>query len=192
MMIQWSRHKLSMLPDGESDEEEQSCMVATYKQMVHLIMSRLAPISQLSVIYHATSPSHPNCNLLTVPYCSLQVVQLGEHNLVERLISTIPDEQWWTFRKRWDWDLFAMHNTLWKWEIASLDRVCEEGMGGRRVKWIFMDVWDQALQRPDVHTKPGMDCLHCEFFLSLWMLGLLGLMIVGQGIYPGYSSCGQT
>ncbi|KIJ92261.1 hypothetical protein K443DRAFT_440431 [Laccaria amethystina LaAM-08-1] len=152
----WSRHELSMLPDGESDEEEQSRVVATYKQMINLIMSRLSPIPQLSVIYRATSPGHPNCNLLTVPYRSLQAAQLGERNLVERLISTMPDEQWRTFRKRWDWDLFAVHNALWEREIASR----EEGMGGGGVKWIFMDVWDQALQRPDAHTEPGTDCLH--------------------------------
>jgi hypothetical protein len=183
MTIQWSRHELSMLPDGESDEEEQSRVVATYEQMVrllapslppylhcsqiNLIMSRLSPIPQLSVIYRATSPGHPNCNLLTVPYGSLQAAQLGERNLVERLISTMPDEQWRTFRKRWDWDLFAVHNALWEREIASR----KEGRGGGGVKWIFMDVWDQALQRPDAHTEPGTDCLHCEFFsffLDVW------------------------
>ena len=53
-----------------------------------------------------------------------------------------------------------------------------------------MDVWDQALQRPDAHTEPGTDCLHCESFLR-WF-GLLELMICGIGNLLGYSSSGRT
>jgi hypothetical protein len=32
-----------------------------------------------------------------------------------------------------------------------------------------VDLWEQALQRPDAHSDPGVDCLHCkpsyDFFL---------------------------
>jgi hypothetical protein len=78
--------------------------------------------------------------LITVPYRSSQAARIGE-----RLISAVPDERWRTFRNRWDWDSFAVLNALWEREIARMER----GGAGR----IFMDVWDQALQRPDAHTE---------------------------------------
>ena len=137
-----------------------SLFPVTYpSSQMNLIISRLSPIPQLSVIYRATSPGHSNCNLLTVPYSSSQAAQIGESNLVERLIETLPDDRWRTHRKRWDWDLFAVHNALWEREIAKMER-WKEREGG--ASWLFMDVWDQALQRPDAHTEPGTDCLHCK------------------------------
>jgi len=77
-----------------------------------------------------------------------------------------------------------VHNALWEQEIASLDRLREEGMGGR-VKWIFMDVWDQALQRPDAHTEPGTDCLHCESFYVCALVWIVGIDDCGTGNLPG-------
>ena len=38
-----------------------------------------------------------------------------------------------------------------------------------------MDVWDQALQRPDAHTEPGTDCLHCEFLFFMCYMRLVGI-----------------
>ena len=78
----------------------------------------------------------------------------------------MPDDRGRRFRKRWDWDLFAVHNALWEQEIANMDSEGGKkrggGGGGGGARWLFMDVWDQALQRPDAHTEPGTDCLHCE------------------------------
>ena len=73
--------------------------------------------------------------------------------------------------------MFAVHNALWEQEIAKM----EEGEkkrrgGGGGARWLFMDVWDQALQRPDAHTEPGTDCLHCEFLFFMWICAWLGLM----------------
>ena len=50
-----------------------------------------------------------------------------------------------------------------------------------------MDVWDQALQRPDAHTEPGTDCLHCEFLFFMCICAWLGLMddFWGIGNLPG-------
>ena len=145
---------------------------------MNLIISHLSPIPQLSVIYRATSPGHPNCNLLTTPYPSSESAQIAESNLVERLIATMPDDRRRRFRKRWDWDLFAVHNALWEQEIAKMEEEGEKkrGGGGGGSRWLFMDVWDQALQRPDAHTEPGTDCLHCEcvFYVYMRLVGIDG------------------
>ena len=79
----------------------------------------------------------------------------------------MPDDRGPRFRKRWDRDLFAVHNVLWEREIAKMEG---EKRGRRRERWLFMDVWDQALQRPDAHTEPGTDCLHCESDLCVYAL----------------------
>ena len=76
--------------------------------------------------------------------------------------------------------MFAVHNTLWEQEIAKMERGKErEG----RARWLFMDVWDQALQRPDAHTEPGTDCLHCESLR--WFFRFVGTDDCGIGNLPG-------
>lgn len=76
-------------------------------------------------------------------------------------------------RIRWDWDLFEVHNGIWRRKIEGMGTQggtydISEGMEAEQgqltgAKWYYFDIWDMSLQRPDAHEQPGKDCLHCEF-----------------------------
>jgi hypothetical protein len=77
-------------------------------------------------------------------------------------------------RRRWDWDLFDTHSHVWRKEIEREQRKREaavkRGEDMQRVKWLFVDLYEMSLQRPDAHGAPGRDCLHCEFALFFQLL----------------------
>jgi len=90
MTMQWSRHELSMLPDGDSDEEEQSLVVATYKQMVRLLAPSLTPLltplpdepPHIPPLPNPTTLRNLPCNLpgppeLQPPHCPLPLLRSG-------------------------------------------------------------------------------------------------------------------
>lgn len=156
-----------------------------------LITSRLSPVARLSVYYRSTSPGHPACERSAKPYTNGPSAEHSERNVVGRLQSLVeeaaaaqpadekaidvPDLK--KQRRRWDWDLFPVHNQIWKWTIRKLNRerawresqVANGQMEIPGAKWFYMDLWSQALQRPDAHSEPGVDCLHCE-------CGLFGIL----------------
>ena len=85
-----------------------------------------------------------------------------------RLKALVDDPQVKQQRARWDWDLFEPHNEIWRSTVGRLMRernlrkqngVDAEKLGAR---WVYVDLWDQALQRPDAHSDPAVDCLHCK------------------------------
>lgn len=164
----WSRHELNMLPPRSSDIDEQSRVTESYRQMVRLITSRLSPISRLSVYYRSTSPGHPNCGDHTEPYLNAAGAEAAEQDVVERLIEPLENEDDRVGRKKWDWDLFQVHNHVWRRATTRLQREREaslKGSGFNRYRsigaqWFYMDLWDQMLQRPDGHQTPNQDCLH--------------------------------
>ena len=141
---------------------------------MRLITSRLSPISRLSVYYRSTSPGHPNCGDHVEPYINAADAEAAEQDVVERLIEPFEDEDEREGRRKWDWDLFQVHNHVWRRTTIRLQREREAILKGSGVnpyrstgaQWFYMDLWDQMLQRPDGHQTPNQDCLHCKWFLS--------------------------
>jgi len=65
--------------------------------------------------------------------------------------------------------MFSVHNIVWKSEIEGMERrrnmTGDMGERETEAKWRFLDFWEMSLQRPDAHSEPGRDCLHCKLFL---------------------------
>ncbi|KAG5640650.1 hypothetical protein DXG03_007659, partial [Asterophora parasitica] len=159
----WSRHELAMLPARPTDREEQAGVKETYKQMMKLIIGRLSPINRLTVFYRSTAPGHPVCEKSANPYADLHAAREAEKHIVHRLTENT-DAQLTKNRKRWDWDLFEVHNEMWRKAVSGLmrDREWRQSTASRALgaKWFYLDLWDVNLQRPDAHSEPGVDCLH--------------------------------
>ncbi|KAG2011264.1 hypothetical protein CC2G_011405 [Coprinopsis cinerea AmutBmut pab1-1] len=158
----WSRAELAMLPSRESDAAEQERVTASYREMMRLLVDRLSPIPRLSVYYRSTTPGHPNCGSKPVPYSNYSAAVVGEDNLVAQLLKPLKTDQDRKSKKRWDWDLFNVHNQLWRDEIKRLQALQVEGdeSDESKARWFFLDFWEMTLQRPDAHSAPGIDCLH--------------------------------
>lgn len=162
----WSRHELAMLPPQKTDKAEQARVKETYKQMVKLVTSRISPISRLAVFYRSTSPGHPVCEKKSAPYANPPDAYFAEQHTVPRLKKLVDTADLKQQRARWDWDLFVPHNEIWRSTVARLMRErnwwkrsgADAGKLGAR--WVYMDLWEQALQRPDAHSDPAVDCLH--------------------------------
>ncbi|RDB27159.1 hypothetical protein Hypma_004567 [Hypsizygus marmoreus] len=152
----WSRHELAMLPARNSDKEEQARVKESYIQMINIITRRLSPIPRLSVYYRSTAPAHPSCENHSKPYNNSIVAREAETHIVPRLKAAVSTAMLERQRSRWDWDLFAVHNELWRTKVRRLMRE-RRGPGAR---WFYLDLWDVNLQRPDAHSEPGIDCLH--------------------------------
>jgi len=173
----WSRHELAMLPARSSDKEEQARVKETYKQMMKLIIGRISPINRLSVFYRSTAPGHPACEKSVKPYSNSLVAREAEKHITPRLKAQVEGEVKQQ-RARWDWDLFEVHNHMWRWAVAGLmrERAWRESRAARSLgaKWFYLDLWDVDLQRPDAHSEPGVDCLHwcLPSVLNEWTLHL--------------------
>ncbi|KAG6811493.1 hypothetical protein H0H92_007141 [Tricholoma furcatifolium] len=146
----WSRHELAMLPPRASDKEEQARM--------KLIIDRIAPIDRLKIFYRSTSPAHPVCEKSSRPYTNGAIARESERDITPRLKAQVEGEIKQQ-RARWDWDLFEVHNALWKKAIDGLmrDRAWRRSRTGttKGAKWYYFDLWDVNLQRPDAHSEPG-------------------------------------
>ena len=48
--------------------------------------------------------------------------------------------------------------------MRGRDRQKQNGVDAEKLgaRWVYVDLWDQALQRPDAHSDPDVDCLHCK------------------------------
>ncbi|TFK33345.1 hypothetical protein BDQ12DRAFT_615434 [Crucibulum laeve] len=166
----WSRGSWYMLPNDGDAFEQQSRITAAFREMVSRITIRLASIQRISIYYRSTSPGHPSCTKRSIPYSSSAAARAGEANVMERMAAATPDEQQKIVRKRWDWDRFDAHNMIWKNTIDEIMRARSYSTVNSKYKgpkWYYMDVWDQALQRPDAHTQnlidpknDNLDCLH--------------------------------
>jgi len=166
-----------MLPARSSDKEEQARVKETYKQMMKLIIGRISPINRLSVFYRSTAPGHPACEKSVKPYSNSLVAREAEKHITPRLKAQVEGEVKQQ-RARWDWDLFEVHNHMWRWAVAGLmrERAWRESRAARSLgaKWFYLDLWDVDLQRPDAHSEPGVDCLHwcLPSVLNEWTLHL--------------------
>ncbi|KAG6856610.1 hypothetical protein H0H87_002565 [Tephrocybe sp. NHM501043] len=175
----WSRHELAMLPPRATDREEQARVKETYKQMMKLVIGRVSPIDRLSVFYRSTAPGHPACEQSASPYYDDIAAREAEKgaNITPRLKAQV-DGDVKQQRARWDWDLFEVHNELWRRAIGGLrrDRAWRRSRTGmmRGARWYYLDLWDVNLQRPDAHSEPGIDCLHwcLPSVLNEWTLHL--------------------
>jgi len=170
----WSRHELAMLPARSTDKEEQARVKETYRQMIRTVVGSISSIPRLSVFYRSTAPGHPVCESHSKPYTGTHDARESEKHIVSRLHAQQPTADSKKIRTRWDWDLFEVHNGMWRSTIGKLmrDRAGRvavakkngEGEGGQEkeggAKWYYLDLWDVNLQRPDAHSEPGQDCLH--------------------------------
>jgi hypothetical protein len=137
--------------------------------MVRTISNQLKDIGGLSIYYRATAPGHPNCAMRTSPYRNGKVAETFEDDVVGRLMRPVKTDAERELRQRWDWDLFSVHNDVWKRATLRLERervltMAKPVHGPRRKRmsrWHYLDIWSQALQRPDAHYEPGEDCLNC-------------------------------
>jgi hypothetical protein len=103
-----------------------------------------------------------------LPYANPQDAHAAEQHIVPHLKALVDDPEVKQQRARWDWDLFEPHNELWKSTVARLmrdrDQRKQNGVDAKKLgaRWVYVDLWDQALQRPDAHSDPVVDCLHCK------------------------------
>jgi hypothetical protein len=174
-----------MLPAQKTDKAEQARVKETFKQMVRpirpqshlfllnsrqvkLVTSRISPIHRLSVFYRATSPGHPVCEKKSLPYANPSEAHSAEQHIVPRLKALVDTPDLKQQRARWDWDLFVPHNEIWRSTVTRLMREWDwrkqHGTDPKKsgARWVYVDLWEQALQRPDAHSDPGVDCLHCK------------------------------
>jgi hypothetical protein len=98
-----------------------------------------------------------------MPYLNPPDAHFREQHIVPRLKALVDTPDLKKQRARWDWDLFVPHNEIWR---SSISRLMRERDQFRKLgaKWMYVDVWEQALQRPDAHSDPAVDCLHCKSF----------------------------
>ena len=87
-------------------------------------------ISRLSVYYRSTSLGPPNCGDHVEPYINAADVEAAEQDVVERLIEPFENEDDGIGRKKWDWDLFQIHNHVWRRTTTRLQREGESILKG--------------------------------------------------------------
>lgn len=137
-----------------------------------MVIQKLSQFSRLTVFYRATNPGHPMCHLHNKPLANATVAYELESRFLELSDASANSENDQIVRRRWDWDLFNVNNHVWEKEIQLLQNE-RRALQQRNpdlvsgVKWLFVDVYEMALQRPDAHNSPGSDCLHCEFDFNL-------------------------
>ena len=161
----WSRNDINMLPKNKLPEEL-ARMRGCYAAMVDKVTARLNPIPQLTAIYRSTSPGHPGCRNRREPYFDLRSALYHETNVRQRLLDDAENDKIREGRKVWDWDLFPDHNDAWRSKIRNSSRRRGSRTASATTKatkggatWLYLDIWDMSLQRPDAHNEPT-DCLH--------------------------------
>ncbi|KAF5332286.1 hypothetical protein D9611_008082 [Ephemerocybe angulata] len=181
----WSRGTLYMLPRLETLEQERAALTNVYKTMVKMVMKKFSQYTRLTIFYRSTNPGHPSCQLHTKPFADLSEARLEEARFFELSDLSATSERDIVTRRRWDWDYFNVHSQIWREEISRLERLSRmvkqpnKSRFVRGVKWLFMDVYDMSLQRPDAHSSPGKDCLHSVYFE--WSRHLYHLLYLEQG-----------
>ncbi|KAJ3550756.1 hypothetical protein NMY22_g251 [Coprinellus aureogranulatus] len=165
----WSRESLTLLKPRGRPVDEQNRITEAYRQMVRAISAQLSDIGRLSIFYRSTTPGHPNCGSRMVPYQNGRIAERYEDNVVWRLSKTAKTPAEKEKRLRKDWDLFSVHNDVWRAAILRLEQerlawlvsphVPEIKRRKGKAKWIYLDVWNEALQRPDAHFSPPGDCV---------------------------------
>jgi hypothetical protein len=79
---------------------------------------------------------------------------------------------------------------MWERKLRQQNGVDARKFGAR---WVYVDLWDQALQRPDAHSDPAVDCLHCKLSLFLKHFDLLVSDVrFLQGVCLPYSINGRN
>ncbi|KAH6919213.1 hypothetical protein BKA70DRAFT_1249545 [Coprinopsis sp. MPI-PUGE-AT-0042] len=143
----------------------QNYLTEAYRQMLRVMSEQLKPVSRLSIVYRATAPGHPKCYTRTAPYKSGRMAETMEKNVISRLLQAVTTEEEREEKRKQDWDLFSVHNDLWRRAIVRLEQERKQALARPYpytkiyAKWYYLDVWNQALQRPDAHRDPLADCL---------------------------------
>ncbi|KAJ2927342.1 hypothetical protein H1R20_g9758, partial [Candolleomyces eurysporus] len=160
----WSRGTLYMLPETGDPVEERSILTQVYRTMVKMVIQRFSEHTRLTILYRATNPGHPSCHLYTKPFSDAAEALKDEARFLELTDAQATNPVDRKVRRRWDWDMFNTHSQVWRKEIEGLQRErkasIERGEDVRGVKWLFVDLYEMSLQRPDAHGSPGRDCLH--------------------------------
>lgn len=168
----WSREFMTLLKHRGQSIDEQHRITEAYRQMVRTISGQLSDIGRLSIFYRSTTPGHPNCASRTAPYQNGVLAERYEDGIVWKLSKTAKTPAEREYRLRKDWDLFSVHNDVWRGAIVRLEQervawlasphVLEMKKRKGKAKWNYVDVWNEALQRPDAHYNPARDCVQCE------------------------------
>lgn len=168
----WSRELMTLLKPRGRPIDEQHRITEAYRQMVRTISSQLTDIGQLTIFYRSTTPAHPTCGARATPYQDGKLAELYEDNVVWKLSKSAKSQAEKELRLRKDWDLFGVHNDVWRGAIVRLEQervawlaspnIPEIKRRKGKAKWIYLDVWNQALQRPDAHYGPPGDCVNCK------------------------------
>ncbi|KAF6758225.1 hypothetical protein DFP72DRAFT_189008 [Ephemerocybe angulata] len=167
----WSREFFTLLKPRNRPVDEQGRLTEAYRQMVRIVGKALQDIPQLSVYYRATTPGHPNCAARSSPYLNSKTAEAYERDVVGRLTKAVSSSDR-EVKLKWDWDLFAVHNDVWRratsrfdseretWEKDVKNGMLHPGPKKGKAKWRYLEVWNQTLQRPDAHYSPPTDCLN--------------------------------
>lgn len=167
----WNREIMTLLKPRNRAKDEQTRLTEAYRQMVRTVGNQLQDIPQLAVFYRATTPGHPNCGARSAPFVDFKAADAYERNVIWHLTKGLSYKAKQE-RLLWDWDLFAVHNDVWRRATARLDgerevwmKQVEEGRihpGPKKGKasWRYLEVWNQTLQRPDAHYSPPEDCVN--------------------------------
>ncbi|TFK25740.1 hypothetical protein FA15DRAFT_327405 [Coprinopsis marcescibilis] len=163
--IHWSRHQLTLLKARNNPADEQAYLTEAYRQMVRVVSEQLKVNPRVFIYYRATTPGHPKCYIHSSPYKTPGAAQALEKNVVSRLLQGVATEAERQQKRKWDWDLFPVHNEVWRRAIIRLEHerkmLFAKPFPLQRLyaKWHYLDIWSQALQRPDAHYDPSQDCL---------------------------------
>ncbi|KAL1738228.1 hypothetical protein HDZ31DRAFT_23095, partial [Schizophyllum fasciatum] len=113
----WSRGVLYLIPQSTL-EQEHAVLTEAYRKMARIHIERLRSVPRAKIFFRSTSPGHPSCQRLTRPYPNIEHAQTAERDPSKRLMVTGKNhEERFTFA-RWDWDQFALHNDIFREEIA--------------------------------------------------------------------------
>ncbi|TFK23231.1 hypothetical protein FA15DRAFT_670730 [Coprinopsis marcescibilis] len=161
----WSRGKIYVLPEKVAPAEEQTALTNMYSDMIKVVLKRIEPLKRTTVMYRATSAGHPGCNEQLSPYTSYAQAFTTEAIHGKRVRKFFKSVEERKTQLRLDWDMFDVHNMIWKDHIIGQEQkrkldtkgAANATTGGP--KWLFLDVWGMSLQRADAHYQAG-DCLH--------------------------------
>ncbi|TEB34056.1 hypothetical protein FA13DRAFT_1828178 [Coprinellus micaceus] len=122
----WSRGTMYMLPELGNVEEERKMLGGLFRDLVKSVTTKLTKpnLARLTIFYRSTSPAHPSCQLFTRPYPSLSLALSDSENprWLDLMDAPAKDANERKVRRRWDWDLFDVHNKVWEEHIRALER----------------------------------------------------------------------
>ncbi|KAF5332207.1 hypothetical protein D9611_008173 [Ephemerocybe angulata] len=161
----WSRGTMYMLPEVGSLEKEREALTNVYTAMVKIMIRKMSQYPRLTVFYRATNAGHPSCHRYNKPSKDAAEAHREAARYLELSDASASNEVDRKVRRRWDWDYLNVLSQVWKTEIEHQEWLrrtmkLRNQSGGVGMRWLYVDVYEMSLQRPDAHAVPGKDCLH--------------------------------